>query len=403
MDTPGRFADTKPHFKILDGLRGAAALMVVWYHVFEGFAFAGGTAITTFNHGYLAVDFFFMLSGFVISYAYDSRWGRKSGNTPESTFTIWSFLKRRLIRLHPMVVIGAVIGAITFMLGGSLKWDGTQTQPLWILAALLMGMLLIPAYPDAGYDVRGNGEMYSLNGPSWSLFFEYLGNMTYALFIRKLSGRGLGILTAIMGILLGWYAIADVSTYGMIGVGWTLDAVNFFGGFIRMMFPFTLGMLICRNFKPCRAPKGIFWIASAALFAIFSVPYIPACGKICLNGVYEIVCISIIFPTILWLGASAAASTKDAATAATDNNDSTSAAPGRTEKISSFLGELSYPLYIVHYPIMYLFYQWLIKEKIYTLGECWPVVVGVMALCVALAYTCLKLYDLPVRKWLSRR
>ena len=59
------YADTKPHYHILDGLRGAAALMVVWYHVFEGFAFAEGSAIDVFNHGYLAVDFFFMLSGFV--------------------------------------------------------------------------------------------------------------------------------------------------------------------------------------------------------------------------------------------------------------------------------------------------------------------------------------------------
>ena len=377
------FKDSKPHFNILDGLRGAAALMVVWYHVFEGFAFAGGTAITTFNHGYLAVDFFFMLSGFVISYAYDSRWGKKSGNQKTvkgNAFTIWSFFKRRLIRLHPMVVMGAIIGTITFLIGGSLKWDGTQTQPLWIVAALLMGMLLIPAYPGAGYDVRGNGEMYSLNGPTWSLFFEYLGNIMYALFIRKLSGRGLGILTAIMGILLGWYAITDVSTYGMIGVGWTLDAINFLGGFIRMMFPFTLGMLICRNFKPCRTPKGIFWIAAAALFAIFSVPYIPACGEICLNGAYEMVCIALFFPIILWFGASAANS---------------------TEKICNFLGDLSYPLYIVHYPIMYLFYQWLIKEEIYTLGECPATVAGIMVLCIALAYACLKLYDLPVRKWLG--
>ena len=68
------FQDTTPHFVILDGLRGAAALMVVWYHVFEGFAFAEGSSITTFNHGYLGVDFFFMLSGFVIAYAYNNRW-----------------------------------------------------------------------------------------------------------------------------------------------------------------------------------------------------------------------------------------------------------------------------------------------------------------------------------------
>lgn len=68
------FADSKPHYALLDGLRGAAALMVVWYHFFEGFAFAEGSAISTFCHGHLGVDLFFILSGFVISYAYDDRW-----------------------------------------------------------------------------------------------------------------------------------------------------------------------------------------------------------------------------------------------------------------------------------------------------------------------------------------
>ncbi len=412
-----RFSDTKPHFNILDGLRGAAALMVVWYHVFEGFAFASTTAITTFNHGYLAVDFFFLLSGFVISYAYDSRWSKSTeGSTPQGSnsqwhtpqesnpqcksFTIWSFFKRRLVRLHPMVVMGAVIGAISFLFGGCLKWDGTQTQPLWILAALIMGIFLIPAYPGAGYDVRGNGEMYSLNGPSWSLFFEYIGNIMYALFVRKLSGKGLGILSAVLGILLGWYAITDVSTYGMIGVGWTLDWVNFFGGFIRMMFPFTLGMFIRRKFKPCKAPQGIFWIAAAALFAIFSVPYIPAWGGICLNGVYELACIAIFFPTILWLGASA---TTKSSTQADSSNKKNGRESNLSGKIITLMGELSYPLYIVHYPVMYLFYQWLIKEKIYSIGECWPVVACIMALCIALAYGCLKLYDQPIRKWLGKK
>ncbi|MBR4160387.1 MAG: acyltransferase, partial [Bacteroidaceae bacterium] len=96
------FADTKPHYEILDGLRGAAALMVVWYHVFEGFAFAEGTGIDTFNHGHLGVDFFFMLSGFVISYAYDDRWQGSDGKR----LTMGNFFKRRLIRLHPMIIIG---------------------------------------------------------------------------------------------------------------------------------------------------------------------------------------------------------------------------------------------------------------------------------------------------------
>ena len=90
------FADTKPHYELLDGLRGVAALLVVFYHIFEGLSFAaGGTPITTINHGYLAVDFFFALSGFVIGYAYDDRWGR---------MTVGGFFKRRLIRLQPMAV-----------------------------------------------------------------------------------------------------------------------------------------------------------------------------------------------------------------------------------------------------------------------------------------------------------
>ncbi len=85
------FADTKPHYEILDGLRGVAALMVVWYHICEGYALAAGDAVITFlNHGYLAVDFFFILSGFVLGYAYDDRWAKG--------FTTGDFFKRRLIR-----------------------------------------------------------------------------------------------------------------------------------------------------------------------------------------------------------------------------------------------------------------------------------------------------------------
>ena len=81
------FTDTKPHYDLLDGLRGVAALIVIWYHVFEGFAFASAGNIETLNHGYLAVDFFFILSGFVIGYAYDDRWGKN--------FTMKDFFKRR--------------------------------------------------------------------------------------------------------------------------------------------------------------------------------------------------------------------------------------------------------------------------------------------------------------------
>ena len=137
------FADSKVHYHILDGLRGVAALMVVWYHIFEGYAFASGTHIETLNHGYLAVDFFFILSGFVIAYAYDGRWTKKLTNG--------DFFKRRLIRLQPMVVMGAVLGAITYCIQGSVQWDGTKIGLSMILLSMLCTMFFIPATPGANY------------------------------------------------------------------------------------------------------------------------------------------------------------------------------------------------------------------------------------------------------------
>ena len=374
------FADTKPHYELLDGLRGVAALLVVIYHIFEGLAFAeatdgvGSGLITTFNHGHIAVDFFFILSGFVISYAYDDRWNK---------MTPGGFFKRRLIRLHPMLLMGAVIGATAFFAAGCERWDGSIAPVSWVMIALLLTMFMIPAVPGAPYEVRGNGEMFPLNGPGWSLFFEYLGNICYALFMRRMSTKVLAFFTFLLAVLHGFFFIGDVSGYDMIGVGWTIDKINFWGGFIRMLFPFSMGMLLARTFKP-RKVKGAFWICTLVLIVLFALPYIPSNGGISLNSLYEFVCITLIFPALVWLGACGSAC-------------------GATSKVNNFLGELSYPLYIVHYPIMYVFYAWLIKNDIYTLAEGWSIALLVVVSSIVLAYLCLKLYDEPVRSWLSKK
>lgn len=366
---------TKPHYELLDGLRGVAAILVICYHIFEGFAFAKGGTIDTLNHGYLAVDFFFILSGFVISYAYDDRWS--------SNLTVCSFFKRRLIRLHPMVIMGAIIGTISFCIGGSQQWDGTHIGISTTMLALLCAMFLIPAVPGhSSYEVRGNGEMFPLNGPTWSLFFEYIGNILYALFIRRLPTKSLSLLVVLLGALHIWFAGTNVSQYGNIGVGWTLDSVNFWGGLLRMLLPFTIGMLIARNFKPLKI-RGAFWICSVILLALFSTPYLNEYNGIHINGIFESICIIAIFPTLIWIGASGTT---------TDNKSST---------ICHFLGEISYPAYIVHYPIMYLFYQWLIKNKLHTITDTWQVAASVVVLSIAIAYACLKLYDIPLRQYLS--
>lgn len=371
--------DTKPHYNILDGLRGVAALLVVWYHVHEGFAFAGGGAITGINHGYLAVDFFFMLSGFVISYAYDDRWAQG--------FSLKSFFKRRIIRLHPMVVLGAVIGMVTFILQGSVRWDGTHVATSSVMIAMLCAMFMIPATPFCRYEVRGNGEMFPLNGPIWSLFFEYLGNILYALAIRRMSKRVLTWLVVILGVLHMSFAVLDMSGYGNIGVGWTMNNANFWGGMLRMLFPFTAGMLVARNFRAINV-RGAFWICSAVLLALFCVPYLPQSYKVStflsltLNGAFESFCVVVVFPLLVWLGASGTTS------------------HWLSDRICNFLGDISYPLYVIHYPFMYLFYDWLINTEKYTLAETWPVVIGLYLGCILVAYLCLKLYDIPVRKWL---
>ena len=374
--SPYAFKDTKVHYAILDGLRGVAALMVVIYHIFEGYAFAGGGIIESLNHGYLAVDFFFILSGFVVGYAYDDRLG-KSMKTKD-------FLKRRLIRLHPMVIMGAVLGAVTFFIQGSTQWDGTEISISLVMLSMLCDMLFILAIPGGCYEIRGNGEMFPLNGPSWSLFFEYIGNILYALFVRRLSTKLLTAIVVSLGIGYTAFAVFDASGYGNMGVGWTLDSINFLGGMLRMLFPFSMGLLLSGNFKPFKV-KGSFWLASSILIIIFAIPYIPNDGNICYNGILEAVCVTLIFPILVRLGASG------------------STADHKSTAICNFLGRISYPLYMIHYPIMYLFYAWLIENKAPAFAKTWQAALGVYVTCIILALLCMKLYDEPVREYLAKK
>ena len=367
--------DSKPHYALLDGLRGVAALLVVWYHVFEGFQFAGNKPVIDFiNHGYLAVDFFFILSGFVVGYAYDNRWGK--------TLTLGGFFRRRLIRLQPMVCMGALIGAASFLLSGMERWDGTHAT-LWLtFLSFVSGCLMLPALPGMPREVRGNGEMFPLNGPCWSLFFEYVGNIVYALFIRRLSTRLLALLSFALCCALAWFAVTDQSGYGSIGVGWTVDRTNILGGSLRMLCPFTMGLLLSRIFKPIHYARGAFWTSAALLLIIFHVSYIYSDGALSLNGMFEAACIIAVFPLVVWYAASGK-TTDEAST-----------------RICRFLGDISYPLYIVHYPLMYAFYMWLIKTHQYTLHETWPAALAAVSASIILAWLCLKLYDMPIRKWL---
>ena len=362
------FSDTKPHYDLLDGLRGVAALTVVCFHLFE--AYATSHLDQRINHGYLAVDAFFVLSGFVVGYAYDDRWTK---------MTVREFLTRRLVRLQPMVVIGALIGAVMFYTQGCPVWDVSAVPVAMLLVATLMNAFMIPATPGA--EIRGVGEMYPLNGPAWSLFFEYIGNVLYALFIRRLSTRALAVLVAAAGC-----GLAVFSVWGPLGdicVGFSLTGENIVGGSLRLLFAFPAGLLLSRVFRPVRV-RGAFWIGSLAVVALASVPRIGGSEHLWMNGVYDALCAVVLFPLIVWIGASG--KTTDRV----------------TSRICKFLGDISYPLYMVHYPFIYLYYAWVKNENL-TFGQSLPGAAALVAGSVALAWLCLRFYDEPVRRFLSKR
>ena len=373
--TSAAYPDSKPHYELLDGLRGVAALMVMFYHIGEGFATS--PVDQHVNHGYLAVDFFFILSGFVIGYAYDDRW--------KTSLNLKNFFKRRLIRLHPMVIMGAILGAAAYCIQGRVQWDGTQVSMTMVLIALLLNLFLLPVVPGTGADVRGNNEMFPLNGPNWSLFFEYIGNILYALIIRKMSTKALTVLVSVAGLGLGAFAVCNLSGFGHLGVGRSMTNWNLLGGFLRLMFSFSTGLLMSRVFRPVNI-RGAFWICSAIVCVLLALPHIGGGEKLWLNGLYEAVGTIFIFPAIVWLGASGKTTDK------------------ATSRVCKFLGDISCPVYVVHYPLMYLFYAWLWSgpEKI-PFSQAWPVAAAVIIGSIILAWLCLKFYDEPLRKWLGEK
>src|SRR5262249_38940813 len=153
------------------------------------------------------------------------------------------FFKRRLIRLHPMIIAGMLIGAITFYFQAGPVWPNINDVPTWkFLLVTLIGFTLLPV--PLSMDIRGWGEMHPLNGPAWTLFFEYVGNILYALFIRRFSKTSLAILVFIAGAAL--IHLAVTSRHGDLIGGWSIEPHQFRIGFTRLLYPFFAGLLLSR-------------------------------------------------------------------------------------------------------------------------------------------------------------
>jgi peptidoglycan/LPS O-acetylase OafA/YrhL len=356
----------KPHFIILDGLRGVAAIMVLIFHIFEIHGMQASQFIVA--HGYLAVDFFFVLSGFVIGYAYDDRWTKMS---------FFSFIKRRIIRLQPMVILGTVLGAIMFYFGASSEFPLIGETPVWkLLLYLILGILLIPVSPSM--DIRGWKEMYTLDAPCWSLFFEYIANVLYGLFIRKFTRTTLAILV----VLAGCATLCLTLTQGNAIGGWEFSGHHLLVGFIRLMYPFFAGLLLYRIGKLIRIKRAFLW-CSLLLVAFLSFPRIGD-GESVMNGLYEAGVILLAFPLIVFLGASGEVRGKYAS------------------KLCKLLGDISYPVYLVNYPFVYVYTGW-ISDTNHTVSEAKWHILLVFVATIVVSYVFMKFLDEPVRKWLRKK
>ena len=379
----------RPRYDILDGLRGVAALMVLLYHVFNDAKsfLVWPTPVNEFYHGFLGVDFFFILSGFVMGYAYDERLAPPASPlTPlpgeRGTLTFWGFVKRRLIRLHPMVVMGVLIGVVAFLIQGCTKWDGTEVGLEAVMWATLLGLFLIPS--PLGMDVRGNTEAFPLNGPHWSLFFEYIGSLLYGLFLHRLPTKWLRVWVACAIISMAAYAL--MMEDGGVAYGWSSEPMNLFGGALRMLYAYPMGLLMARMFrrrKPDPLHGHVFLFCSASLVVLLGLPIVG--GKET-ETIYQLACLFSFFPGLIWIGARGSVD-------------------GWRQQAVSFLGRLSYPLYAVHFPLIYLYINWVSQGGAPYQGydQPWLAAIITIASSLLIATLCLLFYDEPLRKRLSKK
>ena len=367
----------RPRYDILDGLRGVAAVMVLLYHVFNDAKsfFVWPEPVYEFYHGFLGVDFFFILSGFVMGYAYDLR-------LEDRSLTLGGFIKRRLIRLHPMVVMGVILGLIAFLIQGCTKWDGTEVSLQAVMWATLLGLFLIPS--PLGMDVRGNTEAFPLNGPHWSLFFEYIGSLLYGILLHRLPTKWLRVWVACGIFSIAAYALLQEG--GGVAYGWSSEPMNLLGGALRMLYAYPMGLLMARMFRqrkpePLQGP--VFLFCSLALVVLLGLPLFG--GKES-ETIYQLVCLFSFFPGIIWIGARGMVS-------------------GRQQRAVSFLGRLSYPLYATHFPLIYLYITWVARDDAPYQGYIhpWLLVIITLVASVLIATLCLLFYDEPLRKRLSRK
>lgn len=353
----------KGHLRVLDGLRGTAAISVVIFH-FQSVGNADPDGLWP-RHAYLAVDFFFCLSGYVIGYAYDDRRGHMS---------VTAFMRARLIRLHPMVVAGLLLGLASYCLdpfSGSdpaHPWMQPQSAPFWKIAANAVGGLtLLPTWPLP----NRFGAFFSLNTPEWSLMWEYVASGAFALLLWPMKRRRLIGLVALAAVAL------ILSAYRLNGFGgFRWGEASY--GLIRLTFSFCMGLLLFRS-RVLIKSRAAFGTLSLILILLFVGPHGQQWVH---NWLYDLAVTMIASPLLVAIGAGASAS-------------------GPIGTLCDVCGRISYPIYMIHYSVVAVFANYGWSHVMRAERQSW--LIGALTLgLIGFSYFVLVFYDEPVRKWLSR-
>lgn len=342
----------KHKYLTLDGIRGVAAFFVLMLHM------AQLTGDRYFPRAYLAVDLFFVMSGFVISAAYDMQLRSRK-------LMVYQFLKIRIIRLYPLYFLALLMSIILTVY--YLSYEGSFEIAAFCIA-IIFGLLLMPS-PTFGSGI------FPLNPPSWSIFFEVFANMLYAAFRPNLTSKFLVVVMVISGLSL--ILMSSIWSHSMnFGWGWA----NIIGGFPRVLYSFAAGLMVHR-IRENLAFKMRFnsLIALLILSIVALLLGLPITRH---TGMYDLVVVLVVFP-ILVLFASYV-----------DPEPNT-----KLEKLFALMGLTSYAIYILQSQFLWIYSEVLLKQRNSSLLT---IIASVVALYI-LAWLIDLFYDQPIRKMLRRK
>lgn len=293
-------------FEVFHGLRGVAAVVVAFSHA--GIFMPGNPELVP--QGHLAVDLFFVLSGFVIAHAYDERL-RKG-------LSFRDFAVARIVRLYPLYALSLCL-AVMVVIGTILTVGMQQYSRLTLIVSFIMAPFFFPSPPQTTIA----DLLFPLNGPTWSLFFELAVNAAYGLVAVRLDKRAIGAVIIVSFAVLLFTSLQ----FGGLGGGARWDA--WWVGIPRVVFSFSVGLFMRRYmFAPARESNLGACVLFAACVAFMMVP-----ADTGFDGYYDLLAIALIWPAVVLIAARLTIS-------------------GLASMLSDVGGEASYGIYVLHTPML---------------------------------------------------